>query len=305
MDLGASLLALLDLVVFKAAVMGLGGWLLLRLYRVRRPAEGRRLWLLVPQAEQPSLRVLWWSLVFFAASELSCGIEVYVLMQSNQWLTGFHALVSATGMALFALGAYQLLDARVIRFGRTGCAINRFCRGCTIEQPEGCKLRTLMLLLGTLLVLAALPPLFASTAELHAIPQRYLLPFPQLNGWYDGTVVPWIQATFPGTESTGSAYFLPTSMLFLEFRVIPLAGMGLALAGVAALLLGRDRLGPKLLLLAAGPLAYTYFELVVYVVIGEVILGSLAHEVGEFWFMLATVEFLRRTLGAPPAPPSP
>ena len=50
--------------------------------------------------------------------------------------------------------------------------------------------------------------------------------------------------------------------------------------------------------LAAGLLTYVYFEIVLYRATGDVLFGSLAHEVGELWFLVATAELLRRSFGA-------
>lgn len=304
MDLGAALVALLIALVVKLGVIALATRLLLRLYRVAYRGNGRP-WLLLPKQDLPEIRVLWWSLVLFGVSELTCGVEVYVLFRSSPLMSGLHSVTSGLGMALFALGLYLLLDRKLIRFGGPACLVNRICRGCTMER-EGCRFRSLMLLGGTLVALAGVAPLFAPTSRMDADTARYLLPFPALNAWYDGRVVPWLLANVPGYQPSGVAYYLPQSMLQIEFRIVPAAAIALALLGIACARGGRERLGIRLMVFAVGLLCYTYFELALYRVTGDVLLGSLGHEVAELWFLIATAELLRQIFPGPPQPaPSP
>jgi hypothetical protein len=296
MDFGSALFALTAAFLVKGAVMVLGGWLLLRLYGAawRRPPA--RAWLLLPAESLPEVRLLWWALALFAASELTCGVEIYVLFQSSAILSGAHAVTSAAGMALFALGLYLFADRRLLRFGGPPCLANRICRGCTIAQ--GCRFRVVILLLATFLALAVAVPLFAPAERMNADTSRYVLPFPALNAWYDSSVVPWLEANVPGYRRSGVAYYLPRSVLFIEFRVLPALALAGAVASVGLALRRREAAALKVAAAAAGGLCYSYFELVIYRGTGDVLLGSLMHEVAEFWFLVFTAELLRRCFPA-------
>lgn len=305
MDLGSALLALLTGLIVKGAVMVLAGVLLVRLYRATHDAPPRRLWLLLPDQDRPAVRVLWWALVLFALSELTCGVEVYVLFRSSLVLSSIHGLASAAGMALFALGVVMHVDERFLRFAAPRCLVNRVCRGCTLTTPAGCRFRTLLLLLATLVALACLVPPLAPVERMDVDLSRYTLPFPALNAWYDETVVPWLAARIPGHEPGRPAYYIPSGVLVLEYRLLPALAFATAAAAIVAIRRGALRAGLRILAVAAGALAYVYFELVLYAATRDVLLGSLAHEVAEFWFLLATAEFLRRSFPAPAAGPAP
>ena len=97
MDLGAGLLAILTSFLVKGAVMALSAVLLTRVWRAAHAPAPRRLWLLVPESERGDARVLAWALALFAASELTCGVEVYVLTRSNAWVDGVHGLLLPGG----------------------------------------------------------------------------------------------------------------------------------------------------------------------------------------------------------------
>jgi hypothetical protein len=294
MDLGAGLLAILTAVVVKGVVMLLAAVLVARVFRATHAPAPRRLWLLVPPEARREARVLSWALVCFAASELTCGVEIYVLTRSSAWVDGVHGILSAAGMALFALGAYRVLDRQVVRFATPECAARRMCGACTVRTPEGCKLRVALSLGASFVVLAALFALLAPTTRMDADLHRFALPFPALNAWYDRVVVPWLSAHVRDYEPTGQAYFFPASVFVLELRVVPLAVAALASYAVASLAAGRLARGVDALLIAAGALGYVYFEIVLYRGTGDLLLGSLGHEVGELWFLLFAAELLRR-----------
>lgn len=300
MDLGAGLLAIFTSFVVKGAVMVLAALLVTRVFRaVHRPSP-RRLWLLVPEGERRDARVLAWSLALFAASELTCGVEVYVLTRSNAWVDGVHGVLSASGMALFALGLYRVIDRRVLRFGVPGCAAKRLCGACTVREEEGCRMRLTLLFAASFVGLAALFVLFAPTTRMEADLHRFALPFPALNAWYDRVVVPWLEAHVAGYEPTGKAYFFPESVFVLELRALPIVAAGLAAFATGALARHDLERGTGALALAVGTFAYVLFELVLYRGTGDLLLGSLGHEVFELWFLLFAAELVRRTW--PPEP---
>lgn len=300
MDLGAAVLALIMAFVVKVPVMAVSGWLVWSVERGRRLKDKEKLWLLLPAEPLPELGALRAGLVLFALSELTCGIEVYVLARSSPWISGAHALLSAAGMAAFALGALRWADRKVLRWGAPGCLMNRaLCRGCTVREAQGCKLRALHCYVAVFVALAALLPLFAPTARMNAEPRRWALPFTGWNAWYDAAVVPWLARN--GYDTSGTAFHLPASMLTLEWRVLPL--LALAIAGVAFHLARTRREGraQPLLAVAAGLLAYSYLELLLFAATRDPIIGGLGHEVAELWFLLVTAELLRRAY--PPAEP--
>jgi hypothetical protein len=293
MDLGAALLALIVAFVVKVPVMALSAWLLWSVERGRRLKDRERLWLLLPDAPLPELPALRAGLVLFALSELTCGIEVYVLARSSALISGAHSILSAAGMAAFSLGALRWADARLLRWGQPGCLMNRaLCRGCTVREAPGCKLRPLHCHAAALVALAALAPLFAPTARLDADARRWALPFESWNRWYDGVAVPWLHAR--GYETDGAAFYLPESMLVLEWRVTPLLALALATIAFGLARARREARAQQLLAVAVGLLAYAYLELILYAATRDAIVGSLGHELAELWFLLCTAELLRR-----------
>lgn len=293
MDLGAALLALLIAFVVKVPVMALSGWLVWSIERGRRLEDRERLWLRLPDAPLPEVRALRAGLILFALSELTCGIEVYVLARSSPVIACAHDALSATGMATFSLGALLWADAHLLRWGERGCLMNRaLCRGCTVREAAGCKLRPLHAYAATFVALAALVPLFAPTDRLPADPRRWALPFASWNAWYDATVVPWLQAS--GFQTGGAAFYVPESALVLTWRLTPLLALALAVAAFLFTRARREAPAQRLLAVAVGLLAFSYLELVLLATTRDPLLGGLGHEVAELWFLLATAELLRR-----------
>ena len=298
MDLGSAIMAVIIALVVKGTVMVVAGWLLLRVYQSVATKPTARPWLLLPDEARPEVRILWWSLLCFAISEVTCGVEIYVIFRSSPILSGTHSLVSGLGMALFALGLYLHFDKQLVTFGSDRCLVNRICRGCTIREPAGCKFRTLILILGTFLTLAAIVPWFVSVERMNANVAAYALPFDSLNAWYDRVVVPWLTSNVPGYQPSGVAYYLPTSMLVIEFRLLPALSMLGGIYSVAEGRRGREGRALAIMAFSAGLLTYSYFEIILYRATGDVLFGSLAHEVAELWFLIATAELLRRSFGS-------
>jgi len=98
-------------------------------------------------------------------------------------------------------------------------------------------------------------------------------------------------------DPTGEAYFIPSFVLEVEFKVLPLIAFVGAAVAIFMLRTRREALGIKVAALSFGFLSYTYFELIVYKTTDDVILGSLGHEVAEFWFLVAAAEFLHASFG--------
>lgn len=304
MNLGAALLALTIALLLKLLVMVFGGRLLYRFFRSRFVSRPKRQWILLPERNSAEVRLLFWALIFFYLSEITCGIEIYVIFRSSPWLSGTHAFASAIGMALFVMGLWEHIDRELLRFGQPSCLLNRICKGCTIGGPPGCKFNTLALLVAAFVVLASLPPFLASTDQMVADPRRWLLPFPTLlNDWYDQSLQPWLRSRFPDMDLSGGAYYIYRVINVIEYRVLPAAALLLALAGLALQRLGRQRHGFILSAAASGVLGYVYLELVTTRLHGDALAGGVMHEVAEFWFLVVTAEYLMRAFGPRPASP--
>ena len=294
MNLGAALLGLFTIFVVKMAVMGWAARLLFRLYGTVVTRPPRRPWLLVPPSSLPHIRLLWWALVLFAVSELTCGVEIFILFRSSALLGMVHSVTSASAMGLFVLALWRWSDGELFGFMGRECIGRRICARCTVAEGE-CRYGPLLRLAVTFVGLAAIPPLLASTETVRAEPQRYLLPFPAVDAWYTHALLPWLQRNFPGDDPSGAAYALPSAVQVLDYRVIPAVVIVLSMVAVAYLRRGREDVGLAVAAFATGALSYSYFGLVLYRAMGDALLGSLGHEVGEFWFLVATAEFLART----------
>lgn len=299
MDLGAICIGLLTALVVKLLVMYLGARLVLRLYRARKDSP-HRLWILLPKEDAPEIRVLYWSLFLFFVAEYTCGVELYILLESSAILGSIHGIISGLGTGLFALGMVLYLDHKFIRYGGRQCLVNRVCKGCTIEEPIGCKFRVLLLFAGTFVALAALPALLVDTAPLYADATKYILPFDSLNAWYDNQVVPWLQANVDNYKPSNVSFFIPRAVMILEFRILPIIAFVTAIVGIGYLRGRHELRGLHIIAFSFGILCYVYLEVILLAATKDVFLGSLGHELVELWFLIATAEFLRRAY--PPAP---
>ena len=305
MDLGSAIVALMMVVLLKPAVMILGLRLVLRL----RPAIGRApsrspVYAIAPE-DLADARVVFWALAVFFASECMCGVEVYVVVGSSPVFSALHASLSALGMGLTGLAVARVVDRKVLRYADPGCAAARLCRGCTVQTPLGCKLRGVLELASGLAAFAAIAPFFASVKEMAADTGRWELPFPSLNAWYDAHVVPRLVATLPGYSPHGVGFSMQASELVLEYRVIPGLALALFVVAFVAARARREAVAVRVLAFGLGLVVYSLLELVLYDVTGDVILGSLGHELTELWFVVFAGEALRRTYGAEAAPPRP
>ncbi|MBI2569738.1 MAG: hypothetical protein HYV63_22265 [Candidatus Schekmanbacteria bacterium] len=302
MDFGAALLGLLTAGVVKVLVMLLGGHLLLAHTGGHALPTARRYLRQLPLPEGTEFRLLWWSLVLFCVSEVVCGVELYILAQAHVALTTTHAVTSSLGMGLFALAMLLYFDRRIFRFQRDRCIGRRVCGGCTLRAAaEGCKAHQLLLLGAVFMILAGAFPFFVSTASIPALPERYALPIPALNQWYDHTVVPWLTANFDSYRRTGVAFVLPEWVWLLEFRALPALALCLSAGAAVLVVRRRDELAVQLMVFGTGVLAYVYLEILIYRGTGEALLGSLMHEVAELWFLLALGELLQRIVAQAPA----
>lgn len=295
MDLGSVFVAFLMAGLIKPTVMIVGLLLVVRLGRSLWPRPGRTPWLVIPADDHGDVRVLWWSLAVFFASECMCGVEVYGIGRSSGTFSALHASVSAAGMGIFGLAFARFLDHKLLRFAEPRCAANRICRGCTVQTPAGCKMRGMLQLVLFFGAFTALAPLWASTESIAVDTSRYELPFTGWNAWYDATIVPWLFAHVPGYEPHAATYPMQASELIVEYRVVPLLALALVLVAFGLVRAGQEARGVRVAAVGLGMLSYSILEVVLYDVTGDVILGSLGHEVAELWFVIFVRALLLRT----------
>ncbi|MFC1705896.1 hypothetical protein ACFL59_03625 [Planctomycetota bacterium] len=303
MDLGAQIIAIVVSIGFKVPIMTFAAVLLLRMYRAAHPVPPKKLWLLVPEESRLQFRLLHWSLVAFFFSEIFCGIETWILLQSNPVQRALHGVSSALGMGLLGAGMCLLVDQKLIHYGKARCALNQICQGCTIRDGGNCKLSPAALLAATFLLFAAIPPLFASTEIMLADPTSFITPFDSLNHWYDETLIPLVMSLQPDYKPIGVAFYLPRSTQIIDYRIIPGVAAVVTCLGIALLYAqapDTKRRGLCTVAFAAGLLCYTYFELTLHRGTGDLFIGALGHEAGELFFLVLLAEILTRTF--PPRP---
>lgn len=294
MDLGSALLGLFSAVVVKGGVMVVGLWLLLKLGKAVLPSQPAASWVNVPEDYRSEMKVVFWGLILFYIAELGCGLAILSLAcPGAEVFDVIHSVVSGVGMSVFGLGMYLYLDKKILHYGDKMCLANRICRGCTIGEASGCKFHAFIILLALFIAMVALLAFWIPTDRVNLDPARVALPVESWNAWYDRVMVPYFRANVPGYEPGGKAYFIPESILFIEFRVIPAMAFLTLIVSIPFLLKRRDEIALKLLILSIGFLGYAYLEIVVYRGTNDALLGSLAHEAAELWFLITLVVFLR------------
>jgi len=305
MELGATLTGLLIVVVVKVLVMVLTAVLVVRLLKVSH-GDTSRLWLLIPPEHRARFRVLTWGLIFFALSELACGVEIYVITRSNALLACLHSITSAAAMGLTAIGLAKLFDWRYFHVVDTAspCIAVKTCRECTKRQSGVCRFRALLSVAAVLLMLISVPVFFAPTEPMHADPAFYALPFESLNKKYDQLLAARQKANPSAKMPDVSEFHLPEEMLILEFRVLPVLGMLLAAVGIACLAGGKENLGITILLFAVGSQAYVFFEVLIYGLTRKPIFGFFLHESGELFFLVMLSLLLPRMFPQPEPDPA-
>jgi len=294
MDLGSALLGLFSAVVVKGGVMVVGLWLLFKMGKAVLPSRPTTSWIHVPEDYRLEMKVVFGGLILFYIAELGCALAVLsVACPGAELFDVVHSVVSGVGMSVFGLGMYLYLDKKVLHYGDKLCLANRICRGCAIGEAAGCKFHNFIILLALFIAMVALLALWIPTDRVNLDPARVALPFESWNAWYDRVMVPYFRANVPGYEPGGKAYFIPESILFIEFRVIPAMAFLTLLVSIPYLVERRDGVALKLLILSIGLLGYAYLEIVVYRGTNDALLGSVAHEAAELWFLIALVVFLK------------
>ncbi|HAZ13458.1 MAG: hypothetical protein A2X86_13090 [Bdellovibrionales bacterium GWA2_49_15] len=298
MDLGAVLLALTVSIGLKIPIMLITAALIYRMFRSTQTSPPKKLWAVIPKEHRQEFKWLYLSLICFFISETFCGVETWILMRSDATMRAIHALSSSTGMGLFAVGLYLLFNKKVIFYAEKKCVLNKMCKGCTLLAGETCKFNSTVLIFGTFIFLAIFPPFFVSTDLLTADPTKFILPFTGLNSWYDLTLVPYLKTLDPSYKTIGVAFFLPTSTQILENKILP--GIVGVIVVTGMMLFSSKKLKLKLMglntiLFGAGMLCYTYFEIILNRLVGDLFLGAIGHEIGEFVFLFLLTEFLTVT----------
>ncbi len=93
-------------------------------------------------------------------------------------------------------------------------------------------------------------------------------------------------------------------MQVIEYRILPAISALLAVAGIVLIRAGgeSETKGIRVTVFAFGLLAYSYFELALYRMTGDILAGAVAHEVAEFWFLIVLAEFLKESFARERSP---
>lgn len=295
MEFGATIMGYLCAGILKPIVMIFAGGLLVRMIRSYRQEATADAWLRITADQKPVYRILLVSLVFFALSELFCAFETYVLLCSDAKWQIMHSLTSGISMGLFAVGLFMLLDERLVHFGEGTCCMKPVCGGCPKITKGHCTVEPFVVLGCLLLVLMAIPPLFASTAQMTANPSLYVLPADGLNNWYDHTVMPWMMSVCPRYRPLGEVVFVTALPQAFDYQLLPVVSMALTLAGWLLFRSGKrvtQMRGLYLVVFASGLLGYTYYQLVLQRAMGDLLIAAIGHEVGELFFLFILVKML-------------
>ena len=296
MDFGATLLGYLVAGLLKPAVMIISAIIAARMARSYWPPADGETWLHIPKDLRPAFLVLFLSLVLFVFSELFCATETYVLMCSDTTWQILHSLSSGIGMGFCAVGLFMLLDRRLLHFGGGACVFRSLCTGCPQRDGRTCRLQSFLFLGGILVILVALPPLFASTADMIANTARFVLPFDAINSWYDHVLLPRILAACPHYHPIGDVVYLRAIPQQLDYRIYPIITIALTFTGLILLIARKQTAslqGLYLILFAAGLIGYTYYQLLLQRAVGDLLLAALGHEVGELFFLITLIKILK------------
>ncbi|MBF0361338.1 MAG: hypothetical protein HQK49_10015 [Oligoflexia bacterium] len=292
MDLGITLLGIFISYVIKIMVMTLS---VIITYRTYKAVIGRSDWIKIPEIDLHNFKFLFISIILFCMSELVCGIESYLLIKTNYIIGILHSIFSSFGQGFFLLGIYEIFNGRLILFAEKGCLINRFCKGCTLIESNRCKFSSITTIGAWAMLLATIPPLFASIDTIYADSSKYVLPFTSLNSWFDTSLVPMLKSYFPNYKPIGCSFFLDSKVQFYDSRVLPLMVMSLVLLAIffiAKKEMKEKNIGIQLLLFCSGTIGYSYYQIILNRNMGDLFLGALAHEVAELIFLIILFKLL-------------
>lgn len=91
-----------------------------------------------------------------------------------------------------------------------------------------------------------------------------------------------------------TTFFVSKSTQVIDYRIIPAVSAVFIIVGIYWLIKNRGKNALISVCFGIGMLSYTYLELVTTQLTGDLIIGSLGHELAEFWFLLIVGEFLKR-----------
>ena len=283
MNLGITLLGLLNALGVKLGVLFFAArltWLLCR-----------RAFGVEPDAAR--FRVLAGGLIFFALSEVACSTEEYFLRAPSTLFAALHSIAHGISMPLVVVGIFEILDWKYFHFlDRTApCLATGVCGFCTQRNGNGCRYRNTLLLATVFCFFIAVPALLAPATRVDANPADYVLPFPTLNRAFDTLTHRPPDAALPAT----APFFIPTTSLWIEFRLFPLVAMVIAALSCVGFCRNRERFGVLALLGAAGILFFVYSDILVYDLRRDAYLGGLLHECEELIMLMLLASFLKRS----------
>ncbi len=296
MDLGSALVSLLIAMVIKIFVMIIATRLVLILLGAIRGKNYLKTEISLEQSEVFEIKILFFSLFLFWISELVCGIEMYIILQTHYLLKIIHVFSSAFGMGLFLIGIFLIIDKRVLHVFNQDkpCFAISVCKGCTYRQKEKCSFELMYKLMLVLLFIATIPIFYASTEVQFADIEKYKLPFESLNNYYDTVIIPFIQKIYTGYEPGGKDLYIPYAQVFSEYRIIPVLTIILCLSTGNLLYFKRMLYSICTALFAVGIIFFSYFQMLTNYVTQDSLLGALMHEIAELWFLLLTIDILKK-----------
>ncbi len=296
MDLGAALVGLFTVLVVKVAVMVIATRILLRLLGAVRGKSPLKLASSLKSAGLLEIRVIWTALLLFWLSEITCGVEISIIMKSSPVLGTIHSVNSSTGMGLFLVGSFLLLDNKLIHLfdDKKSCIGLPVCETCSFAAGRACNFELVFKFAIVLLSFACIPLLLASTEVQYANVSRYILPFESLNSYYDNTVVPIIRKYYSEYQPTGEVFHLPYAQLLTDYRISPLVVFALSIVAGVLLRFGRKLQSISVFLFAVGVLTFSYSQVILNLVTQYIMFGALMHELAELWFLILTAEVLRK-----------
>jgi hypothetical protein len=251
-------------------------------------------------ADAARWRALAAGLAWFAASEIVCAVEEYVLRTPSTVLACAHSLTSGLALGLATLGLFEVLDGSVLHFVDRGgsCVGMRLCRECAQRATGRCRFRGTLQLVAAAVAFMAVPLLFAPVARVVTHTADWTVPVPAWESAFAG-----LMHRAPGVAPPAIAlFYVPAESLWLEFRLLPVVVIALAAFALAALLAGREGAGVRSLALAAGVLFFVASDAAAYALRGDAYLGGLLHECEELVLLILLASFWKQAGGAPERP---
>ncbi len=299
MDLGSALVSLLIAMVIKIFVMIIATRLVLILMGAIRSKNYLKTEITLEPSEVFEIKILFYSLLLFWISELVCGIEMYIILRTHYLLKIIHVFSSAFGMGLFLIGIFLIFDKRTLHIFHQNkpCFATSICKACTYRQGDKCSLELMYKFMLVMLFIATIPIFFASTEVQFADLAKYKLPFDSLNNYYDTVIIPFIQKIYPDYRPGGRELYVPYAQVLSEYRIIPVLTIILCLSAGILLYLKRFLYSICTALFAVGIIFFSYFQMLTNYLTQDSLLGALMHEITELWFLLLTIEILKKLYG--------